>query len=199
VTHSDSAALARELLATLWLLAPLLGGALFHGLCMRQGWLAALARPIDAGRSWRGRAVFGHSKTWRGPVCVAAGSGACFALQQALLARIGALAAIAPAEAAGLPWWLGAVAGAAAELSELPNSFVKRRLGVAPGGTARGPLSLVFYAADQLDLLLGFWLVLAAAGAATPLRIGLSLLLVGALHPAITLGGYLLGMRPTAR
>jgi hypothetical protein len=187
--------LAREALASAWLLLPLIFGALVHGLCMKHGWLGGLTRPIDGGRLWRGRPLFGHSKTFRGPICVAAGTAAGFALEQALAVRWNALVETG----ASVPWWLGALAGAAAELSELPNSFVKRRLGIEPGRTARGPLALVFYAWDQLDLLLGYWLVLAAAGAATPLRVAISVALVGAVHPLATLCGYLLGMRPTAR
>ena len=188
---------AHEVLATVWLLAPLLAGALVHGLCMKHGWLGALARPIDGGRRWRGRPIFGHSKTFRGPLCVAAGTAAAFAVQQPLLARVDALGSLV--ELAALPWWLGALAGAGAELAELPNSFAKRRLGIAPGATARGSLGVVFYAWDQLDLLLGYWLVLAGAGVATPARVAISLALVGAVHPLATLCGYLLGMRPTAR
>ena len=127
------------------------------------------------------------------------GTAAGFALQEALLARIDALAAWVPADAASVPWWLGAAAGAAAELSELPNSFVKRRLGIAPGHTAKGVLSVVFYLWDQLDLLLGYWLVLATAVPVTGTRVAASVVLVGLLHPVTTLAGYLLGMRPTAR
>jgi CDP-2,3-bis-(O-geranylgeranyl)-sn-glycerol synthase len=195
----DSPSLAREIAASAWLVLPLLAGAVVHGLCMRHGWLGFLARPIDRDRRWRGRPIFGHSKTFRGPVCVAAGTAAGFALQGALLARFDALAALVPADVASVPWWLGAAAGAAAELSELPNSFVKRRLGIAPGHTAKGAASVVFYAWDQLDLLLGWWLVLAAAVPVTATRVAASLVLVGSLHPLTTLAGYLLGMRPTAR
>jgi CDP-2,3-bis-(O-geranylgeranyl)-sn-glycerol synthase len=195
----DGTSLAREIAATAWLLLPLLAGAVVHGLCMKHGWLAFLARPIDGDRTWRGRPIFGHSKTFRGPVCVAAGTAAGFALEGAVWARSEALAALAPVDPASLPWWLFAAAGAAAELSELPNSFVKRRLGIAPGHTAKGVLSVVFYAWDQLDLLLGYWLVLAAAVPVTATRVGASLVLVGSLHPLTTLTGYLLGMRPTAR
>ncbi|HXK25360.1 MAG TPA: CDP-archaeol synthase [Myxococcota bacterium] len=193
--QSDPASLARELLTTAWLLLPLVAGALVHGLCMKYGWLAWLARPIDAGARWRGRPIFGPSKTLRGPVCVAAGTAAGFALEQTLLARLDP--PLAPTES--LSWWLGAAAGAAAELSELPNSFVKRRLGVSPGATARGALAVVFYVWDQLDLLLGYWLVLALEIPVTPTRVVISMLLMGALHPLSTLCGYLLGMRPTAR
>jgi CDP-2,3-bis-(O-geranylgeranyl)-sn-glycerol synthase len=192
--------LALEIAGTTYLLLPLLGGAALHGLCMKYGWLGFLAKPIDGGRTFRGRPIFGHSKTWRGPVCVAAGAAAVWGLQQGLLHRVDALAALELVDSASLAgWWFGAAAGAAAELAELPNSFVKRRLGIAPGKTARGPLSVLFYLWDQLDLLLGYWLVLALGVPVTPLRVAVSVLVVVAIHPLLTLLGYLLGMRPTAR
>jgi hypothetical protein len=196
--NPDVPSLLSELAGVVWLLLPLVGGAAAHGLCMRHGWLAFLARPIDAGRSFRGQPLFGHSKTWRGPVCVAAGAAAVGWLQRDLLAGLDALAGLSGVEPLPGPAFF-ALAGAAAELAELPNSFTKRRLGIGPGKTARGPLSVVFYLWDQLDLLLGYWLVLATAVPATSLRVALSLLVVGAIHPLLTLVGYLLGMRPTAR
>jgi CDP-2,3-bis-(O-geranylgeranyl)-sn-glycerol synthase len=189
--------LLQEALGTVYLLLPLLGGAIVHGACMRQGWLAFLARPMDGGRLLGGRPWFGRSKTFRGPVCVAGGAAAVFALQQGPLH--GPCAAFELVDYAKLPGWLGAGLGAAAELAELPNSFVKRRLGVAPGGTARGAAGVLFYLWDQLDLLVGFWLVAVAFVAATPARLGVSIALVAGIHPLLTLAGYLLGMRPTAR
>jgi len=83
--------------------------------------------------------------------------GAVFALQQGLLHRCGLVASIELIDYASQPIWFGTALGAAAEPSELPNSFVKRRLGIEPGGTARGPLAVIFYLWDQLDVLLGFW------------------------------------------
>jgi hypothetical protein len=185
-------ALRHEVVATLSLLLPLLGGALLHGLCLRYGWFGFLARPIDGGRTLRGKAVFGHSKTFRGPLAVAAGAGAVWAIERTL----------APPELglAGLPgWWFGALLGGAAELAELPNSFVKRRLGIAPGATARGALAVVFYLWDQLDVLLGFWLLAACFVPVTPLRIAVSVVIASGIHPLLTVAGYLLGMRPTLR
>jgi hypothetical protein len=191
---------ALEIAGSVYLLLPLLGGAAVHGLCMKTGWLGFLKRPIDGDRSWRGRPIFGHSKTFRGPVCVALGTGAVWWLQQDVLHRVDALAGIELVDYARLPgWWFGAAAGAAAELAELPNSFVKRRLGIAPGATASGPLALVFYLWDQLDLLLGWWLALSCVLAVTALHVGASALATIAIHPLLTLVGYWLGMRPTAR
>lgn len=191
---------ARELAGSVYLLFPLLGGALLHGACMKWGWLAALRRPIDGGARWRGRPLFGANKTWRGPVTVALGAAAFLALQAHVLHRLEALAAIELFDPSRVPaLLLGAAAGAAAELAELPNSFVKRRLGVAPGATANGVLAALFYLWDQLDLLLGYWLVLSRVVEPTLLRVGTTVAVVLALHPLTTLAGYRLGLRPTAR
>jgi hypothetical protein len=192
--------LLQEVLGTAYLLLPLLGGAAVHGACMKYGWLAFLARPIDAGRTLRGRPLFGHSKTWRGPVTVAAGAAAAFAMQRHLLHGLPLFASLELVDYAALPgWWFGALAGAVAELAELPNSFVKRQRGVAPGGTARGAPGVVFFLWDQLDVLSGFWLALSFVVAPTPLRLAVSAVVVVGVHPLLTLIGYLLGMRPTAR
>ncbi len=167
---------------------------------MRQGWLSFLARPMDAGRSFRSRPLFGRSKTFRGPITVAAGSALVWVLQQGPLHRVDALASLELVDFAQLPgWWFGALLGAAAELSELPNSFVKRQLRIEPGGTASGPLAAAFYVWDQIDVLLGFWLVLALVVPVTPLRVAISVVIVGALHPLLTVAAYLAGIRPTAR
>ncbi len=44
-------------------------------------------------------------------------------------------------------------------LFELPNSFIKRRLDIKPGKTARG-IKGIFFVIDQIDSLLGVFLVL---------------------------------------
>lgn len=195
-----TSSLVREILGTAYLLLPLLGGAALHGIFMKYGRLAFLARPMDGDRRYRGRPLFGHSKTFRGPVLVAAGTQAIFTLQCQLLHRLDGFASIELVDYAQLPgWWLGLLAGGVAELAELPNSFVKRRLGIEPGGTAGGPLATLFYLWDQLDVLTGFWLIMALWVPATPLRLALSVAIVGILHPLLTVVGYLLGMRPTAR
>jgi hypothetical protein len=192
--------MAQEILGTAWLLLPLLGGALFHGLCMKYGWLGFLARPIDAGRRLGGQPLFGRSKTFRGPVAVALGAGAVFALQRSVLHEVDAVAGVELVDYARLPGWMGALAGTVGELAELPNSFAKRRLGIEPSATAQGrPLRVLFYLADQLDVLAGYGLVVFAFVPPTPLRIASALALGASLHPLITLTGYLLGMRPSAR
>ncbi|HET6900790.1 MAG TPA: CDP-archaeol synthase [Vicinamibacteria bacterium] len=163
------------------LFAPLLLGFVCHGLCIKTGFLRGLARPLDAGARWRGRRVFGDNKTYRGIVVVAIGTG----LGYLALGRF--------------PFGFGLLVGAAAMCAELPNSFLKRQLEIAPGGQARGPRGAVFHVLDQIDVTVGAWLVLALRVRPTPALVLASLAFIFVTHQAITVAGYALGMRATWR
>lgn len=120
---------------SLWTLFPGVVGGVLHMLVVRRGWLAALAVPLDGGWRWRGRRLFGDHKTWRGLLVIPAGTLAGAALQRALQSAWPALAAhdwlhAVPAYELGLVWGFGYA------LAELPNSFLKRRFGIAPGAAA---------------------------------------------------------------
>ena len=84
-------------------------------------------------------------------------------------------------------------------LSELPNSFLKRQLDIAPGAPGGGPAMLFFYVADQVDFLLGAWLVVWPWVAPTLSRVFWSILFVLVVHQLISALGTLLGMRASAR
>jgi len=189
----------QEFLKVSYTLAPLLLGLAFHGLCIKFGWLGFLGRPIDAGFKVRGRPLFGANKTYRGVIAVALGTAAGVVLQL-LLHRAGVaheteLLSYANASVIGI----GAALGAAAMLAELPNSALKRQLGIAPGKTTRGWANAIFYVLDQVDMLVGVWIVLGIAVGATILRVVWSVVFLFIAHQLLTLIGYQLGMRATAR
>lgn len=190
----------RELAGTLWLLLPLLGAAGLHGLVLKYDWMTFLKRPVDAGLKLRGIRLFGANKTWRGVVGVSAGCAVVMGLQAGPLHRLEAVRAIELFDYGQINGWLlGAWVGALAELSELPNSFVKRRCGIAPGGHGAGTAGRVFFVWDQVDILLGFWLACPIFVDVTPVRVLISLLVLLAVHPLVTAVGYLCGMRRSAR
>ncbi|MGE0453671.1 MAG: CDP-archaeol synthase [Vicinamibacteria bacterium] len=167
------------------LVAPLFLGFLAHGLCIRSGMLRALAVPIA--REW-----FGHSKTYRGIVCVSFGTAVGFTLLNPTLLS---LAHAGPPRLA----LVGALVGAAAMLAELPNSFLKRRAGIPPGAQASGIRGLGFHVLDQVDVVFGAWVVLAWLTRPTPSRLSGSLVTMYVGHQLVSLVGYRLGMRTTAR
>ena len=124
----------------LYLIAPTVAAGVVHAVVLKRDALHALAVPLDGGRLFRGARIFGGNKTVRGPVVMIAVSAGTAAL-------------------IGLPPELGACLGAAYSAAELPNSFVKRRLGIAPGSrSSRG--AALQYLADQGDSVLGCTLAL---------------------------------------
>jgi len=188
-----------EFLKVSYTLSPLLVGLAFHGLCIKFGWLSGFARPIDAGVKLRGRPLFGPNKTWRGVIAVALGTAGGVGLQM-LLHRADV------ARGAELlnyidPWVLvlGFAIGAGAMLAELPNSMLKRQLGVAPGAAGKKISGAFLYVLDQIDMLVGVWVVLGLSVGITISRVLWSLLFLFIAHQLLTVVGYWLGMRATAR
>ncbi len=137
-----------------WLTAPILIAGLVHVAVITLDLAPGLARPIDAGRRWRGLPVLGSNKTWRGIVVMPVATAITIATQQTLAARSPRLEAIVPLAGRTPPWIVGAICGAAYVFAELPNSFVKRRLGIAPGMSAPRARAGQ-YVVDQLDSVVG--------------------------------------------
>lgn len=187
------------LLQAVYLLLPLAVGGLVHGIAMKYGLVRFLAVPIDGGRTFRGQRIFGDNKTYRGVVVMAAGTALGYAIQSALHA----FEAVRPYEVLDYTtpatWLVGAAVGGACMLAELPNSFLKRRMGIASGEAASGRWAAIFYTADQIDLVAGLWLVLLWAIPFDPLLFWGTVGVVFVGHQLITVIGYTLGMRKTIR
>jgi hypothetical protein len=190
----------REFLAVAYLFFPLLIGLTTHGLCIKFNGLAFLCHPLDGGRKIRGARIFGDNKTYRGVAAVSLGTAVGFALQALVFHRFAWFRSL---ELFDYSFFksvaVGLAVGVAAMLSELPNSFIKRRFEIAPGSAASGLKGLVFYVYDQIDFLVGAWLVLAFVVPVTAARILLSVGFIFVMHQLLTTIGYVLGMRKTAR
>jgi hypothetical protein len=116
----------------------------------RSRWSQTFSTPLDGGIRVRGRRLFGDNKTVRGVVVMVPATAAAFAT----------IAALTQANVADRGLWrlslaqyavLGAWAACAFMAGELPNSFVKRQLGIAPGASARGFGVICQFACDRLD------------------------------------------------
>ena len=122
------------------------------------------AAPLDGGITLRGRRVLGDHKTLRGFVVIVPAAALAFAALSTLAGEASRhfLWALSPAQYGALGAWaaLGFMAG------ELPNSFVKRQLGIAPGGAASSRAgALVQFVIDRVDSGIG---MLAAVSVAVP-------------------------------
>jgi CDP-2,3-bis-(O-geranylgeranyl)-sn-glycerol synthase len=176
-----------ELLRVVWLAMPVVAAALVHVVVLRFRWLESLCVPIDGGASWRGRRVFGDNKTVRGAVVMIALSIAATMLQG--IFRIPSLECF-DYGAANLPL-VGMLLGLGFVFGELPNSFIKRQLGVAPG--AHG--GLIHAVIDQLDSVIGALIALSLVWV-PPLRVWVIATALGAgLHIAVNSVWVLVGVK----
>lgn len=114
---------------------------------------------------------FGRNKTWRGMLFVP--------LANAMILTL--LAAITPLDISS-PAIPGFILGLGYMLSELPNSFVKRRMGIA-SGEHRG---ILFSVIDKMDSAVGVVLVYTLMGYATWGTSLLLLLIASTTHIAVS-------------
>jgi hypothetical protein len=140
-----------------WVFLPVLGAPLAHAPVLRFDLLPRLAQPIDGGRTVRSRRVFGANKTWRGAGVMFVGVlGATIALQRVRWYRDRL-----PAELQDVSSMVtGSLLGASVVLGELPNSFVKRQLDIAPGEQHGSLAGIAISLFDQADFVLVTWLFL---------------------------------------
>jgi CDP-2,3-bis-(O-geranylgeranyl)-sn-glycerol synthase len=185
------------LLQALWLAIPIVLAGALHVLVIARGWLASLSRlPLDAGLAFGGRPLLGANKTVRGGVAMIGGTIATVTIQAALFRRCAwadALWLVDFERVSPLSW--GTLLGVGYVAGELPNSFLKRRLGIAPGTVPAGVGARLCWIADQLDSVVGILLCMAVV---TDLSAATSLLLVAlglGLHPLMALLMVRLGLK----
>ncbi len=179
---------------------PAILGAVLNMVWVRTPVLTCWARPIDKGRTLRdGRRLLGDNKTWKGLVGVTVLSGLSGLAWGAVLRG----SSLEPynllfVEHPSTPGWAaltGTLLGLAYGLFELPNSWLKRRVGIRPGRTRQGRWAWVFVLLDQVDSVLGCAVVLALLA---PVSAGtfLGVVLVGAVtHFLLNLVLYQLRLR----
>jgi hypothetical protein len=78
---------------------------------------------------------------------------------------------------------------------ELPNSFLKRRLGIAPGRQRRSPAGAALSLLDQGDLVLGIWVALLPVWAMPAWLAAIAFAAVSAVHAVVNVVGYAIGAR----
>jgi hypothetical protein len=169
--------------------------------CAQVAWLASswsqrFAIPLDGGRTFRGRRIFGANKTMRGLVVMVPSTALAFAVVARLAgddpASMG-LWVFSPFEYALLGGW----AGLGFMLGELPNSFAKRQLDIAPGAIAGGRTAAFWqFAADRADSGIGMLTALSLV-APTPWQTWALVVFVGwVVHWSFSLLMFRLRLKP---
>ena len=186
--------LAMDCARVLYLAFPVMLAAAIHIAVIRVNCLSALKKPLDGGRGFRGRRLFGENKTWRGAIVMVAGSSAGMALQQAVRIRTLELFDYGAVNA----WLWGGLLGLGFVLAELPNSFLKRQCDVPPGQQAIGPTYWLFTALDQLDSVVGCLLAVGIVWRPPWQVVATALLLCSLVHVAFNLVFVSLGLKRRA-
>ena len=173
------------LLTGLFFTIPLIVSGILHMIVVRTNAFAFLKIPIS-------EATLGPNKTWRGFVVMpfATVSGVALAKQMEPLFGDELLARLTTSGT----WSLGIVLGLAYVAAELPNSYVKRRLGIAPGMTPEKN-RVLFVLVDQADSAVGCALAyLAMVG--IPVSLALLLCVLGpGVHLLVNVLLFLVGLR----
>lgn len=124
---------------------------------------ARFAIPLDRGHTFRGRPIFGANKTWKGFVVMVPATVLAFFVLGTLARALPIGKGLWPLSPGGYAL-LGAVASIGFMAGELPNSFIKRQLAIAPGGAPRARGARYFaFAVDRLDSVLGMLIALSLA------------------------------------
>lgn len=160
-------------------------------------WLkSALSRrfmsPVDFGLHLRGQRVFGDNKTWRGfigmiPACALSFAAWSFAFPH--------LWQVQPLGYLGL----GAACGLGFMAGELPNSFIKRQLDVAPGQPPKHAFwRRIAWIVDRFDSLIGGLLAITAL-VPMNLSVWIGCLIVGpAVHASLSYALFKAGVKKRA-
>ena len=191
---------ADPLLQALFIMTAFVLAGFAHSAWLGSRLSQRLSIPLDGGATFRGRRILGDNKTVRGFVVMIPAAAISFGV------LIFAVNNLAPSVASGL--WpltlrgyvaLGAWAGLGFMLGELPNSFVKRQLDVAPGRAPRGRVAaVVSFLIDRLDSIVGMLLAITLA-APTPWMTWLLVIVIGpAIHLAFSVLLYKLGVKERA-
>src|SRR6185436_15206766 len=149
----------------LFLILAFVPAGLLHSLWLNNRFSRALAIPLDGGRMFRGRPIFGENKTLRGFVVMIPAAALAFTAV-AIIVSIpqGTLPAtlwqLTPAGYAALGGW----AGFGFMAGELPNSFIKRQLGILPGQAPASSLTrAVCVTTDHIDSIVGMLVAVSVA------------------------------------
>jgi len=146
---------------TLHLASPVIFAALLHGIVMKYEFIHWLKKPMDMGVTFRGKPLFGSNKTWRGFIVCTIGTVFFSFFIKFLYLNYAYFKNISIVDFHQVhPLHFGLALGVGMILGELPNSFLKRRIGIGSGKQGSGFTGILFRIFDQIDLLLGIWFLL---------------------------------------
>lgn len=171
-----------------------------HVIWLRSQTAQRLTWPVDGGLTFRRHRIFGENKRLAGFFVLPPVAGLSFWMLSKLWAYLpGALPSLIWPLSGMQYALLGLACGFAFLVAELPNSFLKRQFGVAPGGTPASRLFRVLATGlDRFDSVIGCLIV---AGLIVPVSLatwGWVLVLGTSQHALFSFAMFQLGLKGRA-
>jgi len=178
---------------------PVILGGVLNLMFIRSSLFPSLRAPMDCGLAWPdGVRLFGPNKTWKGLLgCVFFTALSMIVFCMAIGSALESLTIYSGQGTGSWPAWAleGALLGLAYIVFELPNSLVKRRVGIGAGQNGSGRTGILFRLVDQVDSILGCSLVLLAYNQITGADVALLLLFGAGIHWAVSFVLRTVGLR----
>lgn len=177
-----------EIVAAFWFFGPAGVANIAPVLAANLKIFKSFNTPLDGGKKWHGKRIFGDHKTFRGLIAGYLGALIIVALQKYLAAN--------GSWPESLTWFdygayntfaLAGAFGVGAIIGDAIKSFFKRRAGVAPGES--------WFPLDQIDYIVGGLLITAPWLGITIRQVALVLIIYFLLHLINSYLGYLLGLK----
>jgi len=158
---------------------PVLGAVVLHAPVLRYDLLKPLKLPISD-------RLFGRNKTWRGALVMFTG----------VVLATGVVWDLMPGSIQDESWLVvGALIGLGTVAGELPNSFLKRRLGIGPGERRLTPGGIALIVYDQADFVPGIAICLLPVWTMPLDTLVIGFVAVAAVHFGVNVVGHAIGAR----
>ena len=179
-----------DALLAVWFLLPAAYGNMAPIFAAHTPLLSRFDMPLDFGKKWHGKPLFGPHKTWRGIVSGMVLSSIVYAVERLLALHVSIIGSFtATIHYTQLPWLLGPLLGFGALAGDALKSLFKRRFNIASGHS--------WIPFDQLDYIIGAVLI-SLPFIVLPLTVyGWMFVIWFGLHLLSTYVGWKMGLKST--
>ncbi len=175
-------------LQILWLFLPAIFANSMPVVASRFSWFPMLDSPLDRGKLWRNRALFGEHKTVRGIVVGVASAASMGALQYSLRNRTWVqFISLISFQSFWSTVAFALLLGAGALAADALKSLIKRQCDIRPGKS--------WPPYDQIDFVIGVLLAASFFIVLTPLHIILALIIFGIGSFLVSAVGVMFGVK----
>jgi len=181
----------------MFLIGSLSIAGIFQAIWFRSPLSNRFRQPLDGGRTFRGKRIFGEHKMVRGLLVMPLAAMLVFYLAGCFRQELPTIVQAGTWNTSCLHYGTtGFMAGLFFMLAELPNSFVKRQVGIAQGSSANNTLlKYVFIITDRIDSSLGALLVISVLVPIQALTWLWTLLIGAMVHLGFSYLLFLLGVK----